>query len=110
MQKWKLFWASGIASIALMAVVSAQNLNLLTYCSSFVGLNTQGTWNLIIGDLAPFEAGYLEEWCVTFIVPEPASMVALGVELAGLIGLRHRFYVFASHNTYGVHRGRVLPN
>lgn len=56
----------------------------------FAGENISGTWSLYIFDDAGGDVGSMQFATLTVAVPEPASMVALGAGLAGLLGLRRR--------------------
>jgi hypothetical protein len=51
----------------------------------------QGTWSLYIVDDAAGDTGSMQFARLEIeLIPEPASMVALGAGLAGLLGLRRR--------------------
>ncbi len=56
----------------------------------FAGGAISGTWSLYIFDDVTGDIGRMQFATLTVAVPEPASMVALGAGLAGLLGLRRR--------------------
>ncbi|MCL6535641.1 MAG: PEP-CTERM sorting domain-containing protein [Armatimonadetes bacterium] len=59
--------------------------------TAFSNEQMQGNWSLYIFDDAPGDSGSMEFAQLEIeLVPEPASMVALGAGLAGLLGLRRR--------------------
>ena len=59
--------------------------------TAFFGEQMQGTWSLYIVDDAAADIGSMQFARLEIeLIPEPASVVALGAGLAGLLGLRRR--------------------
>jgi subtilisin-like proprotein convertase family protein len=59
--------------------------------TAFFGEQMQGTWSLYIVDDALADTGSMQFARLEIeLIPEPASVVALGAGLAGLLGLRRR--------------------
>ncbi len=56
----------------------------------FTGADTAGSWRLIISDHASLDVGSVQSWEIQFLVPEPASLIALGSGLVALGVWRRR--------------------